>query len=319
MVAPNSNYDEIFTTTLANHTPTMVDAIFTARVLTFFLKQSGQIKMVSGGHKITRPLMYGKNTTAGSYSGSDVIPTTAQTGLSASEWDWKQYAASVVIEGLEEAKNSGEEAIFDLLEAKVTQAQETILEEFDVMFLSDGTGNGGKDWNGLKNVVAQNASSVGGIDPATYSWWQTNIDSSTTALTVRTMGTTYNNASRGNDTPNLLLGTQLVYEKYESLIQANQRFVDVKSADAGFQSLMFKNAPILFDANVTGTGTADYLYFLNTKYLQLIGHTNNWFRNTPFKQPDNQDIRVAQILCYGNLVCTNRNRQGVMTVINPTT
>ncbi len=318
MPSPNTNYDEILTTTLANHRSEMVDTVFTSRVLTFFLKQAGQIKMLNGGHKIVRPLMYAKNTTAGSYSGSDVLPTTAQTGITASEWDWKQYAVSVVIEGLEEARNNGEEAVIDLLDSKVTQAQETILENFDSMFLSDGTGNGGKDWNGLKNLVASNSASVGGIDPATYTWWASDIDSSTTTLTVKTMSKAYNDVSVGNDRPNLLLGTQAVYEKYEALIQANQRFVDVNAADAGFESLMFKGAPILFDSYVTGTGTADYLYFLNTKYLQLVGHTERWFYNTPFKQPENQDVRVAQILCYGNLVCTNRKRQGVMTTINPT-
>lgn len=315
----NANYDDILATTLANHRPEMIDAIFTSRVLAYFLKQAGQIKMISGGHKIVRPLMYAKNTTAGSYSGADVLSTTAQSGISASEWDWKQYAVSVTIEGLEEAKNNSEEAVIDLLEARVTQAQETILENFDSMFLSDGTGNGGKDWNGLKNLVASNSASVGGIDPSTKTWWASTIDSSTTALTVRKMGTVFNTVTVGNDRPNLLLGTQLVYEKYESLIQTAQRFQDSSVADAGFENLMFKSAPILFDSYVTGTGTADYLYFLNTKYLQLIGHTDKWFTATPFKQPDNQDIRVAQILCYGNLVALNRKRLGVMTAINPST
>lgn len=315
----NANYDEILATTLANHRPEMVDAIFTSRVLAFFLKQADQIKMVNGGHKIVRPLMYAKNTTAGSYSGSDVLPTTAQTGISASEWEWKQYAASIVIEGLEEAQNSGEEQVIDLLESKTTQTTETILENMDQMFLSDGTGNGGKDWGGLKTLAATANTTVGGIDASTNTWWNPTVNSSTTALTVKAMSNMFNTLAVGNDKPNLLLGTQLVYEKYEGLIQTAQRFQDSSAADAGFENLMFKSAPILFDSYVTGTGTADYLYFLNTKYLQLIGHTAKWFYSTPFKQPENQDIRVAQIICYGNLVALNRKRLGTFTAINPTT
>ncbi len=305
----NANYDEILSTTLANHKADMVDAIFTARPLAFFLKQAGQIKMLSGGHKIVRPVMYAKNTTAGSYSGSDVLATTAQSGITASEWEWRQYAASIVIEGLEEAQNSGEEQVIDLLESKVTQTTETILENMDEMFLDDGTGNGGKDWNGLKNLIASNASSVGGIDPSTNTWWASTINSSGITQTVQYMNNMYNTISVGNDQPNLILTTQSLFEGYEKLIQTNQRFQDTSAADAGFQNLMFKGAPILFDTYVD----ASYMYFLNTKYLQLIGHSANWFRATPFKQPDNQDIRVAQIVCYGNLVALNRKRLGAFT------
>lgn len=287
----------------------MVDAIFTARPLAFFLKQAGQIKMLSGGHKIVRPVMYAKNTTAGSYTGSDVLSTTAQSGITASEWEWKQYAASVVIEGLEEAQNASEEQVIDLLDSKITQTTETILENMDEMFLDDGTGNGGKDWNGLKNLVASNASTVGGISPTTDTWWASNINSSSVTQTVALMNNMYNTISVGNDQPNLILTTQSLFEGYEKLIQTNQRFQDTSAADAGFQNLMFKGAPILFDTYVDSS----YMYFLNTKYLQLIGHSANWFRATPFKQPDNQDIRVAQIICYGNLVALNRKRLGAFT------
>jgi hypothetical protein len=55
------------------------------------------------------------------------------------------------------------------------------------------------------------------------------------------------------------------------------------------------------------------MYFLNTKYLRLVGHSDNWFRPTPFVRPNDRDARYAQILLYGNLTVSNRNRQGVLT------
>jgi hypothetical protein len=308
-MAGNPNFDEILATTLDNHRDTMVDAVFSARPLVFFLKQAGQIRMVNGGNKIIQPLMYAKNTTAGSYSGSDTLPTTAQGGITASEWEWKQYAASIVIEGLDEAKNSGEEGIIDLLDSKVTQTEETILENMDEMFLDDGTGNGGKDWNGLKNLVATVDNSVGGIDSTTNSWWDPNVTSGATVQTIKNMGSKYNSIAVGNDKPDLELTTQTIYEGYEGLLQANQRWVDSAAADGGFENLRHKGATIMYDEYVD----AGYLYYLNTKYIRLIGHTNKWFTATPFKQPSNQDIRVAQIICYGNLVATNRKRLGAYT------
>lgn len=296
----------------------MVDAIFSSRVLVYFLKQAGQIQMESGGHKIVQPLMYAKNNTAGSYSGSDVLSTQAQAGITAAEYEWKQYAASIVIEGLEEAKNNGEEQVINLLDSKITQTTETILENMDEMFLDDGTGNGGKDWNGLKNLVATANNTVGGIDASTNTWWNPSVDSSTTSPSIKNLGRKYNTLTVGNDKPNVLLTTQDIYESYEGLIQANQRFQDSRAADAGFENLMFKAAPILYDAYVDGTGTGvgstgNYFYYLNTKYIRLVGLTGKWFYATPFKQPENQDIRVAQILCYGNLIASNRKRLGAYT------
>jgi hypothetical protein len=55
------------------------------------------------------------------------------------------------------------------------------------------------------------------------------------------------------------------------------------------------------------------MFFLNTKYLRLVGHSDNWFKPTPFVRPNNQDARYAQILCYGELTISNRARQGVLT------
>ena len=296
----------------------MVDAIFSSRVLVYFLKQAGQIQMESGGHKIVQPLMYAKNNTAGSYSGSDVLSTAAQAGITAAEYEWKQYAASVVIEGLEEAKNNGEEQVINLLDSKITQTTETILENMDEMFLDDGTGNGGKDWNGLKNLAATANNTVGGIDASTNTWWNPSVDTSTTSPSIKNLGRKYNSLTVGNDKPNVLLTTQDIYESYEGLIQANQRFQDSRAADAGFVNLIFKAAPILYDAYVDGMGsgvgsTGHYFYYLNTKYLRLVGLTGKWFYATPFKQPENQDIRVAQILCYGNLIASNRKRLGAFT------
>jgi hypothetical protein len=164
-MAGNSNFDTLLSTTLANYRSTLTDNVFTARPLTFKLMEKGRIRMLNGGTKIVEPLIYGQNDTVGSYSGFDTIALTPQTGISAAEYEWKQYAASISMSGIEEAKNNGEQEIINLLEAKIMQAEESLREGFNQMFFADGTGNGGKDWNGLANLV-EATGSVGGIDPA---------------------------------------------------------------------------------------------------------------------------------------------------------
>lgn len=308
-MAGNPNFDDILSTTLANYAPTLEDNIFSARPLFFFLKEAGQVRKVSGGSKIVLPLIYGKNSTAGSYSGADTLDTTPQSGISAAEYDWKQYAASVTISGIEEAKNNGEQEVIDLLEGKIMQAEESIYESMDEMFFGVGTGNGGKDWNGLGNLVNQNSTAVGGIDPSTETFWQSYIESTAEPLSLAKMTTAFNSVAVGNDKANVILTTQALYEKYESLLQPQERFTDPKTADGGFENLMFKNRPITYDA-YCGTGL---MYFLNTKYLRLTLHTDKAWKPTPFVTPPNQDIRTSQILTYGNFCASNRAKQGVLS------
>jgi hypothetical protein len=69
MVAANSNFDNLLTTTLANYRSTLTDNVFTARPLTYKLMEGGRIRMLNGGTKIVEPLIYGQNSTVGSYSG----------------------------------------------------------------------------------------------------------------------------------------------------------------------------------------------------------------------------------------------------------
>lgn len=308
----NPNYDTILSTTLAHHIPKLVDNVFSARPFFYFLKQAGQVKMVGGGHKIVQPLMTGLNSTAGSYSGYDTISVTAQTGITSAEFPWKQYAASIAISGIEEAQNRSEEEVIDLLEAKTAQAEHTIIEKLDQMLITgDGSGNSGKDWAGIKLLVAghPNDTSIGGINPTTNAYWASFREATAEVLSIGRMSSAYNSVSEGADQPNMILTTQVLYEKYEALLQPQLRFADSGTADAGFQNLLFKGAPVMYDTYVD----AGYVYFLNTKYLRLVGHSDNWFRPTPFVRPNNMDARYAQILLYGNLTVSNRARQGVLT------
>lgn len=305
-MAGNSNFDEILSTTLNNYVPKLVDNVFSARPLFYALTKGDNIRRISGGAKIVTPIMYGSNSTAASYSGADTLAVTAQTGISAAEYDWKQYAATVTITGIEEAKNNGEAQIIDLLEGKIFQAQETIIDNMNTMLWGDGSGNSSKDWEGIQSLVS--GGTVGNINPSGSgnSFWaptQTNLGG---ALSLSGMGTIYNTISVGNDQPTIIFARQEGYEAYEALLSSQIRYTDTDLADGGFQNLMFKGAPITFDSNCE----ANAMYFLNTKYIQLVAHSDVWFKPTPFVRPTDQDSVFSQILCYGNMTISNRARQG---------
>ena len=306
----NPNFDALLSTTLANYRDQLTDNVFSDRVLTNHLMQKGRIRMINGGTKIVEPLIYGQNTTVASYSGYDTISLAAQSGITAAEYEWKQYAASIAISGIEEAKNNGEQEIINLLEAKIMQAEESMREGFNTMFFADGTGNSGKDWNGLGNIV-ESGNAVGGINSATAGneYWRSYEENSAGALTLAQMATAYNTVSVGNDHPDMILTTRTLFEKYESLLQPQLRYTDTKTADAGFQNLLFKAAPVVYDT----AAPAGTMFFINSKYLSLVGHSGKWFQQTEFVRPENLDARYALIMCYGNLTCRNRKKQGKLT------
>ena len=310
MAAGNADFNQILSTTLKNYVPKLADNVFTARPLFYALTNGQTLRRISGGAKIVVPIIYGTNSTAGSYADADTIDITAQTGITAAEYSWKQYAASITITGIEEAKNNGEAQIIDLLEGKIFQTQETIIENMNTMFFGNGAGNGGKDFLGLNALVGtgnDSGSAIGGIDAtdSDNSWWRSTLTNQGGALTIAAMATMYNTVSVGNDQPTIIITDQDEYEKYEALLQPQLRYTDARVADAGFQNLLFKGAPVTYDS---ATDLDGKMFFLNTKYLRLVAHTETWFQPTPFVRPTNQDARYAQILCYGELTCSNRAR-----------
>lgn len=312
-MAGNANYDRLLTATLENHASTIEDNIFTSKPLLYAIETFGNVETLDGGVSITQPLMYAELGNQGSYSGSDTFLTDEDEGTTAANYSWKQYYAMIRLENIEVAKNQGENAVLRIVDNEVNRAQLSVAESLNEMFVADASGNGGKDWNGLGNLIGQNTSAVGGIDPAGAgnTWWQTNITGSVGTLAFSDLRTLYLTCSEGNDFPTNIFTTQSVYASIDALFTSNQRFMDPSMANQGFETIMFHGAPVSFDRNIT----SGELFMLNFKYITLSKLGDTWFKMSDWIEPANQDIRLKKILLYGNLTISNRKRQGQLTGI----
>jgi hypothetical protein len=305
------NVGVLLSTTLKNYRKTLTDNIHKSNAVWLFIKSNGGWRTEDGGERIVEPLMYGKNTTAGSYSGYDILDTTPQSGIDSAEFNWKQYAVSVSISGEEKLKNAGSSRIVNLLEAKIQQAEMSLKEVLTTGLFSDGTGNGSKNLTGLEAMVL-NSGTYGGIaSTSTNTWWRAGVESTSEALGLPKMRTAFNGASvGGQDTPDIIVTTQTLYESYETLFTvtgANTNWRTETSgmkkvADGGIQALQFKGVPIVWDEQCP-SGT---MYFLNSKHMKVVNHKDGNFTTTQNVKPDNQDANVEQILFYGNLTCNRR-------------
>ncbi len=314
--------DSVLSTTLANYAPNFQDAVFRANPLYYWLigkypeqpvpqsQSRGRQIILDGGVSIVVPLMYEKNSTAKSYSGYGIIDTTPQEGITAANYNWKQVAVSISISGKELRQNAGSDTrIINLMEAKTKQAEMSLIEEFDREAFGSGT-DSSTDISGLQNLISTTGT-AGGIARSGNPWWQAKVATSAGSFAANgldLMRTKYNDVSKGNDHPDLILTDQTNFERFEKILQPQERFNDTQTADAGFENLRFKGAVMMFDLYTT----AGYMYFLNSKYLNWQVHKDANFTTTDFVKPENQDAKVAQILVMGELTLSNAIRQGVI-------
>lgn len=308
-----TNVDSLLSTTLSSIRKTLADAIFTRIPLFYWLKKEAMIKE-DGGASLLIPIMNAKNSTAKPYSGYGVIDTTAQEGMVAAQYAWKQYAASVTISGLEEMQNQGDKAVIKLLEAKTKQAESSLRDKLDIDAWASSQAT-----NGILNLpsIVDTSTAMGDIAKSGNTWWQGQVTASGSFAArgladMRNLYNTIMNQSSDNGAPEAVFSTQSVYEFYESSLQPQQRFTDADTASAGFENLKYKAATFTFDSNVPSGN----LFMLRSDNLNLVVHSQRNFVPTPFVKPTNQDARVAQILVMLALVTDNPRRLGKLTGIS---
>lgn len=321
MASPNLS--EIITTTLRNRSGKLADNVTENNAILKRLSEKGKIKQVGGGRSIVQELEYAENATAGWYSGYETLNISPQDVLSAAEFDYKQAYVSVSISGLEELQNSGKEAIIDLLESRVNNAEKSMKNLISTGMYATGTGNSGKEIGGLQLLVADTPTSgtVGGIDRQSYTFWRNQTyDASTdggTAATSSNIQTYMNrlwvNCLRGNDKPDLILADNAYYLLYLGSLQAIQRITSDKMASAGFTSLKYMDADVVLDGGIGGNCPANHMYFLNTDYIHFRPHRDrNMVPLDPDRFSTNQDAMVKLIGWAGNMTLSNATLQGVL-------
>lgn len=313
--------DEIVTTTLRYRSGKLRDNMSKNIALLMRLQEKENISPVSGGRSIVEELEYAENSTFMYYSGDETLNISASDVFTSAEFDWKQAAVAVKINGLELLKNSGREKVIDLLEARIKNAEKTMLNNLSTGVYSDGTGTGGKQIGGLQLLVSDaGTGTVGGINSSTYSFWRNAIyDFSANSVTPSSttiqdaMNSLYLSISRNRDVPDLIVADNTYFGYYWKSLQAIQRITEEKMGQAGFQTLKFMNADVVYDGGFSGTAPSSHMYFLNTNYLKLRPHRDrNMVPLNPDRFSTNQDAMVKLIGWAGNMTCSNRSLQGVI-------
>lgn len=313
---------EIVTTTLQNRSGVIADNMSKNNALLFRLSKRGKIKPLSGGRTIVRELSYAENATYQRYSGYELLNTSPSDVISAAEFDWKQASVAVTISGLEQAQNSGPDALLDLLESRIEVAEKTMQNSLSSDMYSDGTASSGKQVGGLQLLVADvpTSGTVGGINRTTYTFWrnqafQATSDGGSAASATnitRYMNTMYMRTLRQSDKVDLIVADTNYYNFYWSSLQAIQRITSDEMGQAGFTSLKYMNADVVADGGIGGGCPANHMYFLNTDYIYWQPHRDRNMVPLDKVQSINQDATVQLIIFMGNMTVSNAELQGVI-------
>jgi hypothetical protein len=321
MASPNSIFTELVTTTYRKHRKDVKDNLSKNNALLARLDKKGNTRSEDGGLTIVESLDYAANSTYQRYSGLDVLNIGASDVISAAEYPWRQIAINVVASGMELRINSGDSKIISLAKARMKNAIRTFKNNFSSDVYSDGTL--ANQINGLQALVSDaGTGTVGGIDSSVWPFWKSIVQSAAaplqgggaivpSATTIESlMLPLWMELTRGDDKPDLIVSSNDYFTFFETSQTSIKRYTDSDSADAGFLSMKYKGADVIFDG---GSGIpAAHMYFLNTDYLQKVVHKDADMTTMDEMTPVHQDAVVIPILWMGNLTCSNRSMQGVV-------
>jgi len=323
MAFANSAITDIIATTIQSRSGELADNLTQNNAILQRLNQKGNVMPFSGGNVILQEIMYEDSSTnnANSYSGYEVLNIAPDSPISAAQYKIAQYADSVTMSGLEMLQNSSKEAIIDLLDGRMQVSEARLLNRISGDLYGDGTGNGGKNLDGLGAAVAAvpTSGTYGGINRATWTFWQNQITTGATSANIlASMTTAAIKQIRGTDKADLIVAGNTMYQYYVGALQSIQRIAAEESGAAGFASLKFygggTSADVVLGGGYGSQETATYMYMLNTNYIFLRPHKERNF--VPIggeRQSINQDAIVKLYGWAGNLTTSNSFLQGLLT------
>ncbi len=324
MAVPNRTevLDDLYTTTWANRKKEVVDSIFTATPLTSEMMKRGGIQMNgTGGRFLEIPLSYAKNETVKSLGRGDTISLSETKFMTVAQFDWKYLAGSIIRYFVDDTKNKSVQQHINWANAKIDNLRDSLTDLIEQQIFGDGTNNGGKDLDGLGNLVDTTptvARTVGNIAQTTYTWWQNRQKTATGPASVYLLPDMRNLANTTSEAktrmqPNIIVTTQTVAELYADEVLEQRQIIQASGSDAEPQmGDAWHGIPIIWSSQCP----SGRMYMLNSRYIGLNIDPDVNFEMTEWKSIPNQvNDRVCQIVMKGNVISSRRASLGVLTAI----
>jgi hypothetical protein len=313
-VIARENQDHVF-----SNSPTL--AIFTGRTLgTQFgaNPQSGSgHDGQEGGHAIITRVRLGAHDGAKRGAGPfDTHSTAPDDNTRFAESNWTFYTHALAVAEHDIRINRGDSAIASFLEDQTTSVMLSLAD----MVATDlhATTGAANALTSIDDLISAN-DTVQGLSGATYTKYNSRgvsprgtapgsvsfASGGFAAQGLPDMRTCYNNASEGMIQPNVVITTYDTHERYEGVLQPQERFQGaVKTADGSFASLAFRSTPVVADPKAASGSM--YMLKVGKGGLRLKTLNGADFSFGDWKPSSNQNTMVRPLELTCQMVIENR-------------
>lgn len=316
--------DNSFTQTFYEVRAQAADNVLLATVVWALLKMRGCFTEQSGGNLIERTVRYAyQNATA--VQKGDTLTTGETESRTAAFWTFRNVSNHIQRDAFTDAENRGKFKIQAYIEQRTMDCLDGIKQKYETDVLrAVTTDESGKEIQSLQDIVPPFASATTGTfgriaRPTAYTngrpsagntFWgpcYKQLTAPTEVNLVSDMKNFFNTVTNQQETPDVILTTQTLYELFEDFgLDSVQYMGNTKLLDLGFESLKFKGQDLVWTPNMT---TGDML-FLNTRHIEAVYDPGMWFDMSDWKPIYNQTERIAHVLCRMNLISDQLRRHG---------
>ncbi len=211
------------------------------------LKRDKKVK-TAGGTLIEFPIRYRKYGRASSVTARQQVVFQSKETRTAAQLNFKYYIVDGLMHWDERRANKGKSETVDLLQDKSEELSEDMQDVFATALFA--TSPGVNDIDSIPKIVSS-SDAYGGIAVADSASWAATEDSSQTILKLYgsdSLSYAQNQATLGKNHPTLHITTRDILTTYESRLQPQQVYEDKAMADLGFESLKFRNKPVVADS-----------------------------------------------------------------------
>lgn len=278
------------------------------------LDQLGRIRKFSGGYEIRKPVLYNDTAVGGFYSGFEAFTLDSITEFTAFQFAVKQVYEPLAISGREKRANTAQEMLLDLVDTKMEGTLSRLKNTVSTSLRGDGTGFGGREFDGLKKMVSSSPTSgtYGGITRSGNTWAQNTAGTgiTLTAANIQEYITDYAcRITRDGDGPDMGICDRTAWKYLHSSLTAIQRIAVPGKAMGGWKGkvLNYDGIDFVFDG---GYGSSvletNSVRLLTTPFISFDVERSSYFKplEAELDRPVDQDAFFTVIIAEGNLCCS---------------
>lgn len=278
------------------------------------MKQDNKIKRDGG-----RDIRFGVRYDA--LSAADAVDPSAQAEFNQKDTrtegvlNWKYYLGQTMMNWDERVKNSGSKyQKINLIKEKTAELKEDFYNRLATdLYTSNSNGNG---IVALPTIVDA-TDSYAGISPSDATNWAS-AESASVTLTLfsgaNSLAYMVAQATFGKKAPTIHVTTRNLQNKFESLMYTSIQYRDKKMANAGFDNITFRGAPVIGDAHCTSKAW----YGLCTDEMEVIVHSDYDMKVSEWMDADIAgyvNTLIKTMTANLNIVCKNRRTQFKYTAL----